>query len=205
MQCEYCNKTHNGLYGSGRFCRAKCARGFSTFTKRQEINKKVRKKLRHKRNHCKVCNKELGLGSITSYCNKHSGRSKRWSKNLSSALKGKTGGYRTKSGRSKIHGGYYNGVWMDSSWEIAFAKRLDKLKIDWKRGKNIVLNYIDKEGILRKYYPDFYLTDYDLYIEIKGYWTDACRKKMDLVKEFNKNIVILELNSLEEINSYMPE
>ena len=39
--CELCNKEHDGTYGSGRFCCAKCARSFSTHNKREEINKKV--------------------------------------------------------------------------------------------------------------------------------------------------------------------
>ena len=38
--------THDGSYGSGRFCSCKCARGFSTKTKRSEINTKVSLKLK---------------------------------------------------------------------------------------------------------------------------------------------------------------
>lgn len=45
MQCELCHKEHDGSYGSGRFCSAKCARSFSTKNKRKEINRKVSKKL----------------------------------------------------------------------------------------------------------------------------------------------------------------
>lgn len=45
MECEACNKTHDGSYGSGRFCAAKCARGYSTKSKRKEINEKVSKAL----------------------------------------------------------------------------------------------------------------------------------------------------------------
>lgn len=41
MQCENCNKMHNGTYGSGRFCGATCARGFATKNKRDQINKQV--------------------------------------------------------------------------------------------------------------------------------------------------------------------
>ena len=41
MECEYCGDIHSGAYGSGRFCSMKCARGFSTFSKRVEINRKV--------------------------------------------------------------------------------------------------------------------------------------------------------------------
>lgn len=45
MKCENCKKEHDGTYGSGRFCSATCARGFSTKEKRVEINEAVSKKL----------------------------------------------------------------------------------------------------------------------------------------------------------------
>lgn len=40
-QCERCGKDHTGEYGSGRFCSCKCAKGFSTKAKRQEISAKI--------------------------------------------------------------------------------------------------------------------------------------------------------------------
>lgn len=46
MNCENCSREHDGSYGSGRFCSCKCARGFSSKAKREEINEKVRKKLK---------------------------------------------------------------------------------------------------------------------------------------------------------------
>jgi hypothetical protein len=45
MKCECCDTEHDGTYGSGRFCSSKCARGFSTKNKRQEINAQVSKSL----------------------------------------------------------------------------------------------------------------------------------------------------------------
>ena len=45
MICEYCGLSHEREYGSGRFCSAHCARGFSSKEKRLEINIKVSKKL----------------------------------------------------------------------------------------------------------------------------------------------------------------
>jgi hypothetical protein len=41
MICENCGKVIDGTYGSGRFCDRKCARGFSTKEKREEINFKA--------------------------------------------------------------------------------------------------------------------------------------------------------------------
>lgn len=46
MECEYCSEEHKGIYGSKRFCKQKCARGYATKEKRKEINKKVSKKLK---------------------------------------------------------------------------------------------------------------------------------------------------------------
>ncbi len=46
MKCENCGNVHGGNYGSGRFCSIKCARGFSTKSKRKEINEKVSLKMR---------------------------------------------------------------------------------------------------------------------------------------------------------------
>lgn len=40
-KCEACQSTLKVKYGSGRFCSASCARGFSTRSKRAEINRKV--------------------------------------------------------------------------------------------------------------------------------------------------------------------
>jgi hypothetical protein len=44
-ECENCGTQHEGIYGSGRFCSIKCSKGFSTKSKRKEINKKVSKKM----------------------------------------------------------------------------------------------------------------------------------------------------------------
>lgn len=51
MICENCENEHAGSYGSGRFCSAKCARGFSTRNKRQEINEKVSASLKGRTTH----------------------------------------------------------------------------------------------------------------------------------------------------------
>jgi len=49
MFCENCKAEHNGSIGSGRFCSIKCARGFSTKSKRAEINQKVSDKMSNRK------------------------------------------------------------------------------------------------------------------------------------------------------------
>ena len=91
-------------------------------------------------------------------------------------------------------------VLMDSTWEVAMAERLDHLKIVWERKEDMKLPYYSKTGRKRNYIPDFYLPDYDTYIEVKGYWTDAAKHKMkDIIKRNPGKICILE--SLVEIGS----
>ena len=91
-------------------------------------------------------------------------------------------------------------VSMDSTWEVACAQRLDELGIAWERDSSIKIKYRDKRLRLRNYVPDFYLPDYDIYIEVKGYWTDRAKWKMrDVMVRNPGKICILE--SLEAVTS----
>ncbi|MAW30249.1 MAG: hypothetical protein CMP98_15740 [Gammaproteobacteria bacterium] len=87
---------------------------------------------------------------------------------------------------------------MDSTWEVACAKRLDELGIKWMRNPSIKLKYITRSRRIRNYIPDFYLPDYDVYIEVKGYWTDAARHKIKSV-QINNDVKLLILESLDAI------
>ena len=89
-------------------------------------------------------------------------------------------------------------VSMDSTWEVACAKRLDELGIRWIRNPSLKLKYTTRGRRQRNYIPDFYLPDLDIYIEVKGYWTDAARHKMEDVQRKNP-VRILILESLEDI------
>ena len=90
-------------------------------------------------------------------------------------------------------------VSMDSSWEVACATKLDDLKIEWVRDPNMKLEYRNRRLRLKNYIPDFYLPDYDIYLEVKGYWTDVAKWKMrDICSRYPGKITILE--SLEEID-----
>ena len=89
---------------------------------------------------------------------------------------------------------------MDSTWEVMMANRLNELDITWVRDPKMKLEYKTRGGRMRNYIPDFYLPDFDIYIEVKGYWTDAAKHKMkDIIKRNPGKICILE--SLAEIGS----
>lgn len=57
-------------------------------------------------------------------------------------------------------------VLLESSWELEIAQFLDENKFQWIRPKYI--KWIDSTGKQRNYYPDFYLPEYDLYLDPKN-------------------------------------
>lgn len=80
--CENCGCSHDGSYGSGRFCSAKCARCFSTKRNRADISKKVSTKLLKRREihqfktdfsirYCSECGKQLGIKNTSGLCCRH--------------------------------------------------------------------------------------------------------------------------------------
>lgn len=60
----------------------------------------------------------------------------------------------------------YKDKTLGSSYELAVAKSLDENSITWDTGKRI--SYIDPFGKKRTYTPDFYLEEYDVYLDPKN-------------------------------------
>lgn len=81
-------------------------------------------------------------------------------------LRGKVGGYRPNS--SKRTQCIYKGIKLDSGAEKRFANLLDTHNIKWLKNTTIKFEYTDQTGKKRNYYPDFYLPEHDLWVEIKG-------------------------------------
>ena len=95
----------------------------------------------------------------------------------------------------------YKGILLDSSWELELAKRLDELEIKWVRPDPI--HWVDKEGVTHNYFPDFYLEDYDLFLDPKNPQAiKVQKKKLDCLLTQYPNIVIID--SLEKCKQYMP-
>lgn len=81
----------------------------------------------------------------------------------------------------------YNNIWMDSSWEVNIAKWLDTNNIKWIRDRKINFIWTDVNGIKRRYYPDFYLPEHNLYLDPKNkYKIEKDRDKMTRVIFENK-------------------
>jgi len=83
---------------------------------------------------------------------------------------------------------------LQSSYEYECSKLLDKLDIRWIRPTYLVYNKI------RKYFPDFYLVDYNIYLDPKNsYLIKQDRLKIDCVKEQNSvDVYILTKEQITE-------
>jgi len=91
----------------------------------------------------------------------------------------------------------YRGVVFDSTWEAAFAQRCDALSVKWVR-PDLGFPYYWK-GRPHKYYPDFYLPDYNLYVETKGYYSGV-----DFAKFTQFPHPLIVIYSLITIQSWTP-
>ena len=85
-------------------------------------------------------------------------------------------------------------VLLDSSWEVIIADLLIEQNIKWIRPEPV--KWYDDNNISRLYYPDFYLTDYDLYLDPKNpYCMEKDKEKLNKVCK----LITLEYGSLDHI------
>ena len=95
----------------------------------------------------------------------------------------------------------YNDIWMDSTWEVEIAKLLDSKCIEWERSrKKHMLWWTDDKGNRRRYYPDFYLPKYNIYLDPKNkYKSKIDRVKMEsVIKENNVTLIWGLLSDVKE-------
>ena len=83
---------------------------------------------------------------------------------------------------------------VQGGWEKIVAETMTILKIKWER-KVLVYNKI------KRYTPDFYLPDYNIYLEVKGWWKDRDIEKTELVlNEHSIDLRVIDnLKQIKEI------
>ena len=69
---------------------------------------------------------------------------------------------------TRVHRHIYKGVQLDSGAEYAFVLLLEANNIVWEKNTKKSFPFTDAEGRERRYYPDFYLPEFDFWVEIKG-------------------------------------
>lgn len=88
----------------------------------------------------------------------------------------------------------YKDVTLESTWELEVAMYLDEKNIDWIRPKP--LKWENKDGKNKLYYPDFYLTKYDLFLDPKNpYCMKIDKEKMNYISSRYK-IIFGDINYL---------
>lgn len=187
-KCENCEEEHVGEYGSGRFCSNKCARGFSTKANRSLINEKVKLKLTID-TYKKIC-KECQNGFETKikrliFC----------SNQCSAIFKSKDDDIKLKlslNAKERVANGTHIG-WQSRKIRSYAEKFFEKVLIN----NNIKFDIeykINKRDLglteSSNYFLDFYLTDYNIDLEIDGKQHEYPERKIrDEIRDelLNKN------------------
>jgi hypothetical protein len=97
------------------------------------------------------------------------------------------------SGRTPII--EYNGFKLKGTWELEVAKWLDKNNIKWTN-KIKPFEY-EWENSLHFYFPDFYLIEFNRYIEVKGFERERDRCKWRVVKD----LIVIKKEEIKKIKN----
>lgn len=206
MNCLKCNKEHDGSFGSGKFCSRQCAnsRNWSEEDNLKKSKSAINSPLVLKANRnkqighttekeCPICKNKFTVPISESdqiFCSR-----KCCELDINFEFRKKpAGGYRRGAGRSK--GGWYKGIWCDSSWELAWViYNLDK-GISFKRNtQGFEYNF---KGEIHRYFPDFIMNDF--FIEIKGILKEKDRYK---IEQFPFKLKVLFKKDLKEVFNYV--
>ena len=108
-------------------------------------------------------------------------------------------GWEVKCGRCKkidYHSEIAGDVKLDGGWELATAKYLDSLNVKWIRNKQRFSYWNSLKNRESTYCPDFFVKDWNKYIEVKGYKTDLDEIKW---KQFKYDLEIWDSKKLKEL------
>lgn len=94
----------------------------------------------------------------------------------------------------------YNDVRMDSSWEVRFAKNLDRLGVEWTAWDRERNGTVEIPGeVVGRYSPDFLVGD--LPVEIKGVYDATAALKVSTWREERGRLAVVMRNELLELES----
>ena len=208
-RCNKCGTIMLQKFGSGKFCSRKCSNS-RTFSKdslaKKSESAKISGQIRGAAEHainlanynsapalCTMCGGALSWERRNrKVCSKSC-----YSKLRSQVRIATMQEYGLQHGTPQCYRyGFYNGIECDSSWELAFLLyHLDKnASIERNRDP---FEYIDFDGSVRKYYPDFKLDN--IYYEIKGYKDKSFEYKCS---QFPYTLEIIDSNKIKKYLKY---
>lgn len=187
--CLYCN---TALYNrNSKFCTRSCSAKYTNAKKDYSKIKTGPSKGRKyipvytKISQCVICKKFHPKSGKT--CSNNC-----FSKHMSASLKGKTGGNRS----CNIPGidSFGKKFFYDSNWEIILGQSLTDAGILWSRPDKFILS----NG--RSYTPDFYIPDYNVFIDPKAkrpnYYRASILKIEMFEKEYNTKCLVISDKTL---------
>lgn len=208
MNCKFCEKVcknDNSLRNHERLCK-KNPNKQELINNFIEYNKK-RKDLNIKGVNQYTKAKELGLPKpiISDETRKkisESSKNRIWteeqkrkhSDSMKKAVENHPDSYTKNNVVGRVKNVEYNGVKFKGRWEVIVAKWLDQNRIKWLHEYK---SFSYEWNGIRKYYPDFYLPDFDLFLEVKGYETERDLAKWNSVS----NLIVFKLNEIKKIKS----
>lgn len=94
---------------------------------------------------------------------------------------------------------YYKNIFMRSTWEIRVAKWLDEKKVKWEYESHSCRFKLSSG---RTYIVDFYLPEFNKYIEVKGWWDkNSFYKCKDFINSKGMNkLIIIDGNNINNID-----
>lgn len=195
MNCKYCEqerKNENSLRNHERLCKANPERQTTPFQDRNR-HKEILTSRSEFRNQWSNPNYEMSddtrkkLSEVSKKRNANESEETRAKRKATIDKKVESGEWHVSLAR-KLHYNY-NGVDLHGKWELNYARWLDENQIRWQRCKDSFL--YEYEGKTRRYTPDFYLVDSDVYIEIKGYKTEKDNAKWTQFPSHRKLTILM--------------
>lgn len=91
----------------------------------------------------------------------------------------------------------YDGRNLKGSWEVKLAIWLNSIGVEWQSEVNPQEYYWNDTNHL--YFPDFFITEYDIYIEVKGY-----KRERDIAKwsQFKGTLFVVDKSIIEQLPSF---
>lgn len=209
--CARCQITVETTFGSGKFCSRACSnsRSHSNITKERMRNTAKKNQPRNRIElSCNNCGGSIWVcksksGNKRNLCSSEC-RIEYFKKHEYITPTGKHSLRETAIANPKLGGnkntrawGWYTSVfagrvWLESSYEHKVAEELDRAGVVWTRPK--FLRYDD-----RRYFPDFYLVEHDVYLDPKNdHLIEKDRAKLEKVREQNQvKLLVLNKTQLE--------
>lgn len=182
--CLICKTPIRIGHGNVKYCSLKCKYIGALSKQRNRV--------------CKFCGNEYRVNKDSKYyrvtCSSKCLSDLRSRDALLNVNCGATAHYRN----SKRH--IYKGHRLDSSWEFEIVKWFDEVGVRWRRDRRIYFRWKDVDGKMRRYTPDFYLSDLDVYVDTKNsYLMEVDKRKMQQVVD--KHGITLFAGNVEQVKS----